>query len=117
MALDLIARTARQFTHHVAHHAVAQVLDAAAGRAHHVMVMPSAAAEAVVEAAVVQEHAADGAGLGQELHRAENGGAAHTGYLAEDIVYAEVAALVEDGRHHGQPRRRQTVALVLQSLE
>jgi len=117
VTLDLIAGATGQFAHDVAYCALAQVLDSAARGADQVVVVAAAAAEPVVKAAIVQEHPADGARFSQELHRSEDGGAPDTWNLGKDIVHAEVTALIENGRHHRQPRGCEAMAFVLEPLQ
>src|SRR3990172_4517839 len=92
VALDLVLGGGRQLPDKVAYDALIEVLDVAAGDADQVMVV-AAAAHPVVEAAVLQEDAANDVNLQEETHGAENRRAAYTASLMDDVVHGEVAAV------------------------
>ena len=64
----------------------------------------AAAADAVVQAAILQEDAADDLEVREEAHGAEDGGAAYGAGLAQYVFHGEVAALGEHGGDDGHAR-------------
>ncbi len=60
-----------------------------------VVIVPTA--DAVVQGAILQQHAAEDVEVCEETHGAEDGGAADVVSRMQDVVDGEVAALGEDG--------------------
>jgi hypothetical protein len=104
----------REVSGEVGDGALIEVFDAAAVRADEVVVVP-ALGEAVVEAAVLEEDAADDAEVCEEADGAEDGGAAGAPAAVEQVVYGEMVALREDGGDHGAAGGRDAVPLRLES--
>ena len=69
------------------------------------MVMMATAAQPVVEAAILQEYAAEYSQFAKELYGAKSGGPPHVGHLAEDVLDREVATLAQHGSEDSHPRR------------
>jgi hypothetical protein len=102
VAFDFEAGGVGEVAHEVGHSALVEVLDCAAVRADQVVVMP-ALGEAVVEAAVLEEDAADDAKLSEKANRSEDGGAAGAAAAVKEIVDGEAVTLGEDRGDHCPP--------------
>ena len=98
--LDLVAGASGELSNQVAHGALVQVLYAAAARAHQV-VMVAAAGEPVVQAAILQQDAADNPHVGEKTHSPEDGGPTGTTRAPEEVVHGEVVPLLQHRRYDG----------------
>ena len=76
MAFDLVPGRSSELPDEITHRTVIEVLHLPAARADQVVMVLRALRKPVVKAAVIQEHAANGAQLGKEPYRPEDGGAA-----------------------------------------
>ncbi len=85
VAFDLVLGSRPEFPNQVANRALVQILDVAAGDADNVVMM-AAAADAVVQAAVLKEDAADDVQFREKAHGTEYGGAAHAAGLVHDLL-------------------------------
>jgi hypothetical protein len=109
VAFDLVAGGFGEIAHEVGDSALVEVFDGAAVGADEVVVVP-ALGEAVVEAAVLEEDAADDSQLGQEADSAEDRRAAGAPAAVKEVVDGEVIALSEHGSDHGPAGGRHAVA-------
>jgi hypothetical protein len=74
------------------------------------MVVLGTLRNAVVQAPVVKEDAADYAEVGEQAEGAEDGSAASSAAAVKQVFHREVAFLLQDGGDHRAPGRRYTVA-------
>jgi len=112
--LDVVPGRSSKLTHEIAHRAVIEVLYLAATGADQVVMVLRALRKPVMKAAVIQEHAANGAHFSKKPYRAEDGGAAGSAAPVYKIVDTKVALLLEDSCQYGAPRRRDPITARLQ---
>ena len=114
VTFDLVSGCPRKLPNEVAHGAVIEVLYLPAARADQVMMVLRARRQAIVKAAVVEQHPADHAQLSEETDRAEHRRPAGTAAAMKKVFHAEMARLLEDGRDYGAPGRCHAVTAGLE---
>src|SRR3972149_2651985 len=116
VTIDLVAIGGGDLSHQACNGALVQVLDVAAGDPYQVVVI-AAPADAISEASVLQEDAANDVHVGEQAHGPEDSGAADGAGPAREVLHREVAAVGEPGGGYGQAGGGDPVALGLKSAD